>query len=102
LPEISPHKTPELRPPEPSSVTDDQAWEAVKLRRPVGQFVLGKTVQVEPWGAFFDICERFPAFIEPLDLQEEKLVIGSRHRLKILQHADWNRQLRVMIAGPSE
>ena len=99
---ISPHKTPELRQPEPSSVTDEQAWEAVKLRRPVGQIVLGKTVQIEPWGAFFDIGERFPAFIDPLDLQGEQLPLGSQRRLKILQHADWNRQLRVMFATTSE
>lgn len=99
---ISPHKTPtDLRTPEASSLTDDQAWEAVKDRRPVGQIVFGETVQVEPWGAFFDIGERFPAFIDPLDLQEE-LSLGSRRCLKILQHAEWNRQLRVAFATPTE
>jgi hypothetical protein len=79
------------------TLPDDQAWEAVKQRRPVGQVVFGEAVQIEVWGAFFDIGERFLAFIDPLDLVGKEVTLGARRSLKILQHAEWNRQIRSMI-----
>ena len=81
------------------ALTAEQAWEASKKRHAIDEIVGGKVVQVEAWGAFFDIGEQFLAFIDPLDLGTRELTVGSRHRLRVTQHADWNRQIRVTLAG---
>jgi ribosomal protein S1 len=76
----------------------DDAWDALKRRLKPGQVVEGVVAQSETFGVFFDIGEKFPAFVDPPDLPPQPLRPGDRCRLKVLQLADWDHQVRAMLA----
>jgi ribosomal protein S1 len=79
------------------SVASDEAWEEVLQRLGIGQVVQGAVEATKPYGAFFDIGEGVPAFLDVLEAPAEPLEIGQRIWLKIVQFADWNRQIRVAL-----
>lgn len=87
-------------PAEPLSA--DDAWDALKRRRRVGQIVEGKVTQCEPYGTFLDVGERFPAFVDPLDLPATPFDVGDCCQVRILQFADYNRQIRVAVVDAAE
>lgn len=83
-------------------LSDDEAWEAVKRRRSIGHVVDGVIERIETFGAFVDVGERFPAFIDAVDLPEEGFRSGDHCFVKFLQFADWNHQIRAAIATNEE
>ena len=76
---------------------DDQAWERLKQRLYVGQQLQGVVQDVQPYGVFLDIGEAYPAFIDAVDAPSTSLSVGDERWLRIIQFADWNRQIRVKI-----
>jgi len=83
-------------------ISDDDAWAAIKRRRQVGQVVRAIVTQIAPYGVFADIGERFPAFVDRVELAGAELTVGGHCTLKILQFADRNRQIRTAIATQRE
>ena len=83
-------------------ISDDEAWAAVKRRRRVGQIVRGIVTEVVPYGAFVEIGERFPAFLDPVEIAGSEVIPGDHCTLKILHFADRNRQIRVAFATQNE
>jgi ribosomal protein S1 len=88
------------------TLTHERAWAELKQRLGIGRIVQGIVEETQPYGVFCDVGERFPAFLDVLDVPAEPLEIGQHVRLKIVQFADWNRQIRVTLTddrpNPSE
>lgn len=91
------HETKTSRLPH-QSLSDDEAWEALKRRRQVGQVVSGTVERRGPFGAFVDIGERFPVFVDPLDLRDVSIDAGDRCAVRLLQFVDDRRQIRATVA----
>ena len=80
--------------------THERSWERVKERFRVGQIVKGVVENVQVHGVFFDIGASFPAFMDVLEAQSQPMDVGQEISLKVVQFADWNRQIRVAPATP--
>jgi ribosomal protein S1 len=80
--------------------THDHSWERVKERFRVGQIVQGVVKNVQVYGVFFDIGASFPAFMDVLEAHAQPMDVGQEMSLKIVQFADWNKQIRVAPATP--
>lgn len=79
------------------AVAQAEAWEEVLQRLRIGQAVQGVVEQKQPYGVFFDLGEQFSGFLDVLEVPSEPLEIGQHVWLKIVQFADWNRQIRVTL-----
>ncbi|MGE0376890.1 MAG: hypothetical protein AB7I48_03090 [Planctomycetaceae bacterium] len=90
------------QPESAESVQREAAWDRVKQRYRTGQLVEGVVEELQSYGVFFDIGARFPAFMDILDLPAEPIEVGRTEPLRIVQFADWNKQIRVAPAGSRE
>lgn len=89
-----------------NSVTETEAWGEVQQRLSIGQVVQGVVEETKTYGVFFDVGEQFPAFLDVVEVPPRPFEIGQHVRLKIVQFADWNKQIRVTLTddrpNPSE
>jgi ribosomal protein S1 len=75
----------------------EAAWDELTQRLSIGEVVEGVVEDIQPYGVFFNIGERFPGFLDVLEVPADLPEAGRHVRLEIAQFADWNRQIRVTL-----
>ena len=75
------------------------AWMKVKKRLRIGQILLGVVQEVRPFGVFIDLGESVSGFLDILECPDTGLQVGEPVEVRIVQFADWNKQVRVVLTN---
>ena len=77
------------------SLSPEIRWNVLQKRLPVGQVLEATVSRCEEFGAMIDIGQDFPGFIDVVDLPAPRPGVGESIRVKVVQFADWNHQVRL-------